>query len=181
MELTSQDDLTMDIVESGVVTWDDLIRTVKQFHYGRNQNRDDLELVWLERKGTCSSKHAFLKHVADLNSLKGIELVLCIYEMNAANTPGIGNGLESSALTSIPEAHCYLRTHEGPIDATTLHADLARIQDSIVEEQVIQPDQVKSYKVEYHKNYIKTWADKTDLSWEEVWELREDCIRNLEQ
>ena len=85
-QLTSSDDLTMSIVESGVVSWQDLIRVVEQFHYGRNQNREDLELVWKERKGTCSSKHGFLKHVADLNEMADITLVLCIYKMNALNT-----------------------------------------------------------------------------------------------
>jgi hypothetical protein len=38
-----------------------LIEKVKNIPYGRNSNRTDFSLVISENKGTCSSKHAFLK------------------------------------------------------------------------------------------------------------------------
>jgi len=61
--------------------------------YGRTANRTDLSLVISEQKGTCSSKHALLKEVADLNGIKGIDLIIGIYKMSEANTPGIGDEL----------------------------------------------------------------------------------------
>ena len=50
MHLLGQDDLSKSIVESGVVSWEGLIRVVKRFPYGRNQHRDKIELVWTGKK-----------------------------------------------------------------------------------------------------------------------------------
>ena len=74
--LKSDDELTTQIIEAGIVTWNDLVRSVQNFHYARNANRFDLDLVWHERKGTCSSKHAFLKHISELNKIPNVNLVI---------------------------------------------------------------------------------------------------------
>jgi hypothetical protein len=181
--LESNDPLTIDIVESGVVTWEDLVRCVKNFHYGRNANREDVSLVWYERKGTCSSKHSFLKHVADLNQIKNVELVLCMYEMNARNTYKVGTVLEESKLDYLPEAHCYIRFNSEPIDVTTPKSDFSSIQSDILEKQIIQPEQVTDFKVDYHKSYMKEWGEEhhPNKSFEELWATRERCISALSE
>lgn len=181
--LESNDPLTIDIVESGVVSWEDLLRCVKNFHYGRNANRTDVSLVWYERKGSCSSKHGFLKHVADLNKIKNVELVLCMYKMNARNTQKIGSVLKDSNLDYLPEAHCYIRFNSEAIDITTPKSDVSLIQPDILEEQNIEPEQVAEYKVNYHKSYIEEWGQKNypQFSFDEIWELREKCISALEE
>jgi hypothetical protein len=38
---------------------------IKQLLHGLNSNRTEFGLVIIERKGSCSSKHALLKQVAD--------------------------------------------------------------------------------------------------------------------
>lgn len=180
--LTSNDELTTLIVESGVVTWDDLVRVVEQFHYGRNLNREDFDLVWSERKGTCSSKHAFLKHVADLNKIPDITLMLCIYEMKEENTEGVGDVLTQYKLSSIPEAHCYLSTPMGKIDVTTAQSSFSKIANDVLKEEIINAVDVVKYKVQQHKSFVDLWAEKnTHLSGSEVWKIREACIQALEQ
>ncbi|MFK7786371.1 MAG: hypothetical protein AB8B56_14725 [Crocinitomicaceae bacterium] len=179
--LESNDPLTIDIVESGVVTWEDLVRCVKNFHYGRNANRTDVSLVWYERKGSCSSKHAFLKHVADLNKIKNVELVLCMYRMNAQNTQKIGSVLEEFELDYLPEAHCYIRFESEAIDVTTPSSDFSSIQSDILEEQTILPEQVADFKVAYHKDYMKIWGAEhhPNKSFDDLWSIRERCITAL--
>jgi len=180
IQLQANDPLTVDIVESGVVTWEDLVRCVKNFHYGRNANRSDVWLVWYERKGTCSSKHAFLKHVADLNNIPTIEFVLCIYKMTAENTPKVGKVLKEFNLEYLPEAHCYLLIDGQPIDVTTTVSNFSSIQPAILEEQIIQPEQVADYKVDFHKAYMKKWGNERKLSFDYLWDVREKCITSLE-
>src|SRR5215471_3539690 len=63
---------------------------VRDLPYGRNAATSDMLAVLNERKGTCSTKHALLKALADEQGLP-IRLMLGIYEMNARNTPGIGH------------------------------------------------------------------------------------------
>ncbi len=45
------------------------------------------------------------------NSLP-VALVLGVYEMDGANTPGVAAVLRDHGLRCVPEAHCYL-AHEG--------------------------------------------------------------------
>lgn len=183
MMLNSTDDLTTDLLESGVVTWDDIVRSVQCFHYGRNSDRNDLNLVWYERKGSCSSKHAFLKHVAELNNLPNIELMLIFYKMNAQNTPGIGDALEKNQLSDIPEAHCYLKVKGVELDVTTVNANFNRYEKDIIHTQNIQPIDVIANKVEWHKEFLEQWRidNHPDLDFETLWSIREACINQLEK
>lgn len=180
-QLHSSDPLTIDIVESGVVTWEDLIRCVKNFHYGRNANRSDLSLVWYERKGSCSSKHAFLKHVANLNKIENTELILCMYKMNAHNTQKIGSVLKEFNIDYLPEAHCYIRFDDEAIDVTMMNSSFDSIQSDVLEEQIIRPEQVSDYKVDYHKSFMRKWGVEThpSKSFDELWSIRERCISAL--
>ena len=181
--LLGTDDLTYDIVESGIVDWKDLVRTVRQFHYGRNSNREDFTLVWSERKGTCSSKHAFLKLVAELNGFDTVQLFIGIYKMNAQNTLGIKELLRSESIDSIPEAHCYLKVDGIVLDATNLKSDFENYRSDILEEILIEKEVVVSEKIDLHKNFIRNWivTEQLDQSFDDIWRLREKCISELEK
>ena len=106
-----------------------------------------------------------------------------MYKMNAANTPKIGNELEKHGLEYIPEAHCYLLIENQRKDFTSPTSDFARIADDILEETFITPSQVAEYKVQYHQTYMKQWIQKSRsrFTFEEIWQIREQCIRNLEK
>lgn len=178
----SQDKLTTLIKDQQIYNWSDLIEFIRNLPYGRNSNREDLTLVIKENKGTCSSKHALLKKVAELNNFENVKLILGIYKMNNLNTPKIGNILLENGLAYIPEAHCYLELNNQRIDITTGKSDIENIMNYLVEETEIEPDQVSKYKVEYHKKYMQDWLLETNISLgiENVWEIREQCIKKLE-
>lgn len=158
-----------------------LIDKVKNIPYGRNSNRLDFSLVLSENKGTCSSKHAFLKDFADKNNIQNIKLYLGIFKMNEQNTAKIAPLLSENKINYIPEAHCYLKINNQPIDATTTDSFYDKIEDDIIEEIEIIPNQVCDFKVEYHKSFLKKWIIETNQSYtfEEIWEIREQCITRL--
>lgn len=178
----ANDELTNLVRSKNIKSWSELIEFIRNLPYGRNLNREDLSLVLKENKGTCSSKHAFLKKIADLNNFDNIKLCLALYRMNHINTPKIGNIIEGSGLAYIPEAHCYLMLNNQRIDVTSPNADIANLAAYLIEEIEIEPEQVNIFKVEYHKNYLKQWRIKENipLSFDEIWQLREKCIRQLE-
>ena len=181
--LLGTDELTSDIVESGIVDWKDLVRTVRQFHYGRNSNREDFTLVWSERKGTCSSKHAFLKLVAELNGFDTIQLFIGIYKMNSQNTPGVKDVLDTLKLSYIPEAHCYLKVDGEELDATNLKSEFNNYRTDVLEEILIEKEVVVSEKIDLYKKFIRNWIENEQVphSFDEIWELREQCILALEK
>lgn len=55
--------------------------------------------------------------------------------------------------------------------------------DALVQEIEIEPEQVDIFKVEYHQSFIKDWLsnNKIDRSFDEIWDIREKCIRNLQE
>ena len=179
--LTANDELTKKLRTIGIKNWSELIEYIQELPYGRTSNRTDLSLVISEQKGTCSSKHALLKQVADLNDIKGIQLVIGIYKMSEANTPGIGTHLSDNGLSYIPEAHCYIKIDNSKLDLTNEDSTLTNIESEILEETEILPIQVGTYKIKYHQDYIRHWLAKNNLShtFEEVWKIRELCIKNL--
>lgn len=180
-KLTSKDDLTAIIKNSGITTWHELIRFVKELPYGRNSNRTDLSLVIREKKGSCSSKHALLKKVANLNKINHVKLMLGMYRMSEKNTANIGDALTDCALDYIPEAHCYLKINNIRTDLTTVQSDFEKIESDLMTELEISPEQVSEFKVDYHKRFLKKWIvkNKIDHTFDEIWQIREKCISNL--
>lgn len=142
---TATDSLTQSLKQKGIKNWDALTNAIKKLPYGRNSNRKDLSLVWTEQKGSCSSKHAFLKEVANRNNIPGIQLILGIYQMNNQNTPKIGDLLVRNHLDYIPEAHCFLKVNDIPKDFTTKQAKIQKILPTILYEEEITPMQVQTY------------------------------------
>lgn len=183
ISLTSDDNLTTKTTEQGISTWNELLKTVKNLPYGRNENRIDFSLVLKERKGTCSSKHAFISKIAELNSLKNVKLILGMFKMNSKNNPKITQILERENLQYIPEAHCYLSTNNIKLDLTNSKSDFSNIENDIISEIEIQPEQVNQYKVEYHKEFLKSWLKKENskLTFEKLWNIREECIKQFEE
>ncbi|MFN7046082.1 MAG: hypothetical protein ACK4M1_12870 [Flavobacterium sp.] len=161
----------------------ELIDKVKNIPYGRNANRYDITLVLSENKGTCSSKHAFLKDFADKNEIENVKLYIGIFKMNEVNTPKLGDLLSKNNINYIPEAHCYLKINQIPVDATTSDSFYDKIKLDILEEIEIIPNQVSDFKVAYHKAFLKKWIEETNQNntFEEIWKIREQCISKLSE
>ena len=180
-KLIASDSLTNQVKSFKIDTWEGLIKYIQSLSYGRTSNRYDISLVLSEKKGTCSSKHALLKQVADLNKIPNVKLILGMYKMNQENTPNIGNELSKNKIDYIPEAHCYLMINNERIDITTNNSEIKKIEKDIISEKEIQPSQVSEYKVNYHKEFLRNWItkSKTNFNFNEIWDIREKCIENL--
>jgi hypothetical protein len=146
--------------------------------YGRNADRTNFRLVLVERRGTCSTKHALLKAVALEQNLP-LSLAIGIYDMTEANTPGVGRVLASHRLENIPEAHCYLRYAGRRVDITRSGAAPQVALPHIREEWTIEPSQIGAHKVALHQRYLRDWLREQrhlSLSFAELWRIREACI-----
>ncbi|MQP24177.1 hypothetical protein GFJ94_03760 [Flavobacterium sp. LMO8] len=165
------------------MNFEELINKVKNLPYGRNANRHDFSLVLSENKGTCSSKHAFLKDFADKNEIENVKLYIGIFKMDEVNTPKLGDLLSKNNINYIPEAHCYLKINQIPVDATTSDSFYDKIKQDIMEEIEITPNQVSDFKVEYHKAFLKKWIKESNQNntFEEIWKITEQCISKLSE
>jgi len=158
-------------------------RYVSRLPYARNSHPDDPQIVLIEQRGTCSTKHALLRRLAVEQNLD-CALVLGIYEMTEQNTPGVGAVLGRSGLVMLPEAHCYLRMAGNRIDVTRpIDQPPAEAISRFLYEEDIDPMQIASYKSDFHKRYLKQWiienSGLSGRSLAEIWEIREECIASL--
>ena len=157
---------------------------ISSLDYGRNTSPGDTLCVLREGRGTCSTKHALLCRLAREQGLD-IALFLGIYEMNEANTPGVGNVLTAHGLTSLPEAHCFLGSGPKRIDVTRQTEN--RSKEAIVPlyEEKIDPDQIGDYKAILHRRYLSEWLERkpanVGYTLEHLWRIRERCIAALQQ
>lgn len=181
MELDSKKTLGNLLEKHEVKTWGEALDWVRRLPYGRNSDRADFSLVIQEQKGSCSSKHAFLKMLAQENDLNDVKLIVGIYRMNALNTGRIKGVLKKYDVNEIPEAHCYLKLNDEYLDLTNPASSYAKIQNFILEEKVVEPSFVIQDKIEYHKSFLRDWLKQTDVeySFDEFWTIREECIKAL--
>ena len=164
------------------VNFENLIETVKNIPYGRNANREDFSLLITENKGTCSSKHAFLKDYASKNNIKNVSLFIGIYKMNEKNTK-IGLILKDNNLEYLPEAHCYLKVNGNVMDVTSKESNFENLKNDILEEIEIKAHQVSEFKIKYHQDFIKKWIINNQINYkfEDIWKIREQCIAKLSE
>lgn len=175
--------ISFEFLNKGLRDFHGAIQYVQDIPYGRTSNKKRLELVLIEDKGTCSTKHAILTELARENGHPDVQLMLGIYNMNGQNTFGVGKILDEYGLEHVPEAHSYISYQDERYDFTrNISSDLSPF-DSLVEEVPIKPAQIADFKQEYHRNYIAGWLKATKLRgrWnvDKIWRVREDCIREL--
>ena len=180
--IQSKGRISKEFINRNILTFKQALLFVKQLDYGRNEDKNNLATVFTDNCGTCSTKHALLKKLADENNFEEVKLLIGLFKMNKVNTPEISKTLQRNQLEYIPEAHCYLKFEDQILDLTKINSDPADFLDDLIEEIKILPEQITDYKVNYHKNYLVTWLDNNkeiNLSLNEIWKIREQCIQDL--
>lgn len=176
--VATDDPISALFTRHAITTFHDTIRRVGGLPYGRTTDRSDYRLVLSEGRGACSGKHALLAALAAELQLP-IELMLGIYEMNEQNTPGVGAALARAGLSSIPEAHCYLRYRGQRFDVTR-GGEPQRPSVVFLFEEAICPNGIGRYKIEFHRTFLANWLQKHDgQDLDQVWQVREECIKAL--
>lgn len=155
---------------------------VKQLPYARNADKTDLTCILNDKGGTCSTKHAFVKALADEYAFEGLDLVLGLFRMSGTNTPKVGGTLAQANLPYMPEAHNYLRYQGQIIDLTNARSAAADFDTELIKELIIQPNQITDFKVAFHKAYLAEWLQtnpQLPYNLDELWIIREQCIKDL--
>ncbi len=168
-------------INLGLTDFNAVLNYIHQLPYGRNTERSDFTLVLKENKGTCSTKHAFLKQLGIENKQEHIKLYLGVYKMNNLNTSGIASVLKHYKLDYIPEAHTYLKVNNQIIDVTRTRSSKNTFQNSLLFEEQILPSNIGDYKLNMHQNFIKNWikTEAINYTFNDLWAIRELCIARL--
>ena len=178
-------ELSLRFTDMNITDFAAALKYVQHLPYGRNSKDGSLMRVLDEKRGTCSTKNALLHTLCMENGKQSFALMLGIFNMDAENTPAVQPVLRKYRLTSIPEAHVYLKNNGTIIDATFPKAQTAWIKALVIEEDINSVD-IGKYKVDYHRKYMDKWRkeskDKAVIKYttEQLWDIREECIALLE-
>ncbi len=150
---------------------------VKDLPYGRNSSPHDAPLVVTEQRGTCSTKHAILARLA-LEIGVPAELRMALFEMNEANTPGVGATLAEAGLDAMLEAHCLMDLAGVQVDVTGLaQGEAAPVYLSF---RTLDPLGLAD-KAPMHRIALDDWLREREqgMPLDAAWDVRERCIAAL--
>ncbi len=169
-------------IDRGLMTFRAACDYVMHLDYGRNPDKEDPISVFRDNCGTCSTKHALLMGLAMENDFPHIRLILGIIKMTKSNTPEISETLAKNKLDYIPEAHNYLKYEGRILDLTKPGFTITYNTNDLLLETELLPGQITHYKVNFHKAFLAGWLERNPdipYSVNELWEIREQCIRDL--
>lgn len=99
----------------GIGTFHEACRWVQQLPYGYNSDRDDLMILFKEKRGSCTTKHAVIATLAAELALP-IHKQVGIYAMTEALVTGTGEILARHRLPYVPMLHCFLNYRDHRVD-----------------------------------------------------------------
>ncbi|MFN6341326.1 MAG: hypothetical protein ACK4Y6_02890, partial [Bacteroidota bacterium] len=67
-EIKSKGQISKEFIDRNIFTFNQASIFVRQLAYGRNADKNNLTSVFTDNCGTCSTKHALLKKLADENN-----------------------------------------------------------------------------------------------------------------
>jgi hypothetical protein len=105
------------VLDLGIRSFLDACRYVNELPYGYNSDRDDLMILFKEKMGTCTTKHAV---VATLAAELGLPITkgVGIYAMTEAIVTGTNKILSAYGLPYVPMIHCFLEYGNYRVDLT---------------------------------------------------------------
>jgi hypothetical protein len=104
-------------MDLGIRSFQEACQYVHGLPYGYNSDRDDLMILFQEKMGTCSTKHAV---IATLAAELGLPVTrgVGIYAMTEAIVTGTDQILAEYRLPYVPMIHCFLEYENYRVDLT---------------------------------------------------------------
>jgi hypothetical protein len=115
--ITEAGSVSKAFLDLGIRSFQDACRYVHTLPYGYNSDRDDLMILFKEKMGTCSTKHAV---IAALAAELGLPITrgVGIYAMTEAIVTGTDKILIEYSLPYVPMIHCFLEYGNYRVDLT---------------------------------------------------------------
>ena len=109
-------------IEIGLNTFIDACRYVHELPYGYNTDRDDITILFKEKMGTCTTKHAVIATLAKELGIQ-IQKNIGIYAMTEQIVTGTDKILRQYGLPYVPMIHCFLVHGDHRVDLTEGNAN----------------------------------------------------------
>ena len=164
-------------LEMQVTTFLEACGWVHQMPYGYNSNKDDLMILFKEKMGTRTTKHAVSATLAHELGLS-VEKHIGIYAMTEAIVSGTQRILDQFQLPYLPMIHCFLVSGNHRVDLTegNRNGKNGPISEFLHTEPVIPNIAAKDEYLKYRtalKSHILTRAEFAQVDLKVVLQARE--------
>jgi hypothetical protein len=115
--ITETGQVSKAFLDLGIQSFQEACRYVHGLPYGYNSDRDELMILFKEKMGTCTTKHAV---IATLAAELGLPITrgVGIYAMTEAIMTGTNKILAEYNLPYVPMIHCFLEYGKYRVDLT---------------------------------------------------------------
>jgi hypothetical protein len=156
---------------------------VHELPYGYNSDRDDLMILFEERMGSCTTKHAVIVTLAAELEI-AIAKHIGIYAMTEAIVTGTQNILDRYNLPYLPMVHCFLffEAHRVDLSQGNQNGKNGPIDDFLYTEKVIANIPGKDEYLLYRRAliaHILTRPEFQDINLKTVLKAREEGLSLL--
>jgi hypothetical protein len=139
-------------LDLSISTFWDACRYVHELPYGYNSNRDNLMILFEEKMGTCTTKHAVIATLAVELNLP-INKNIGIYAMTEKIVTGTDRILEQYGLPYVPMVHCFLNhgTHRVDLTEGNANGKNQAINEFLYTERVVPNISAKDEYLKYRR------------------------------
>jgi len=117
LEISEAGPVSKEFLSLGIQSVHEACRYVYGLPYGYNSDRDDLMILFKEKMGTCTTKHAVISTLAAELGLP-ITRGVGVYPMTEAIVTGTDKILAEYSLPYVPMIHCFLEYTNYRVDLT---------------------------------------------------------------
>lgn len=157
-EITPSGKISKKFLELNITSFKDACYYIHNLDYGYNSNYDDEMILFKEKKGTCTSKHAIIAGLARELNIPLYKHV-CVYKFTEEITTGVNEILKKYDIPYVPMTHCFLVYKQNRFDITegNNNGKKKNIDEYIISERV---DPFISGKDEYllYKRVLKEYV-----------------------
>ena len=170
-------------LQFGMGTFLDACRFVHELPYGYNSNRDDLLILFKEKMGSCTTKHAVIATLAAELTLP-VEKNIGIYAMTEKIVTGTDKILQQYGLPYVPMIHCFLAHGDQRVDLTEGNANGKNqaIDEFLYIERVVPNISAKEEYLKYRRaltEHILKRSELQDIDIKTILHAREEGIKLL--
>lgn len=137
-EITAKGMMSEKFLELGIRTLKEACMYVHKIPYGYNSDKDNEMILFIENKGSCTTKHGVIAKLAEELAIP-LHKKVGIYKLTEEITAGAEQIMEKYQVPFIPMVHCFLEYKEYWFDLTEGNNNGKKkpIDEFIHEEKVI--------------------------------------------
>ena len=116
-KITPQGEISKKFIKMGISSFKEACLYVHDMEYGYNSTYDDDMILFKEKKGTCTTKHAIIAGLAselDISLKKNVG----VYRFTEEITTGAQEILNKYEIPYVPMVHCFLVYNDYRFDLT---------------------------------------------------------------